>query len=39
MCELDILIIETQADVQLPYEIKYKLKGVGFTFDKKNFKY
>jgi uncharacterized protein (TIGR00661 family) len=33
-CELDILISGTQSDVQLPYEIKYKLKGVGFTFGK-----
>ena len=30
--ELDILISGTQADVQLPYPIKYKFKGVGFVF-------
>ncbi|MBJ7429124.1 MAG: glycosyl transferase [Bacteroidia bacterium] len=34
-CDLDILISGTQADVQLPYDIKYKLKGVSFTFGKK----
>ncbi len=32
LCELDLLISGTQADVQLPYDIKYKLTGVGFTF-------
>ena len=30
--ELDLLISGTQADVQLPYPVKYKLKGVGFVF-------
>ena len=33
-CELDILISGTQSDVQLPYHIKYKFNGVGFTFGK-----
>ncbi|MES2380257.1 MAG: glycosyltransferase family protein [Bacteroidota bacterium] len=33
-CELDLLISGTQADVQLPYEVKYKLQGVGFVFGK-----
>jgi len=32
--ELDLLISGTQADVNLPYEIKYKLKGISFTFGK-----
>ena len=30
--ELDILISGTQADVSLPYDIKYKLPGVSYTF-------
>jgi uncharacterized protein (TIGR00661 family) len=33
--ELDILISGTQADVSLPYDIKYKLPGVSYTFGKK----
>lgn len=33
-CDLNILISGTQADVQLPYDIKYKLKGISFTFGK-----
>lgn len=33
-CDLDILISGTQADVQLPYEVKYKLSGISFTFGK-----
>src|SRR5438046_2482613 len=33
--ELDILISGSQADVELPYEIKYRLKGLSFVFGKK----
>jgi len=33
--ELDILVSGTQADIQLPYEIKYQLKGWSFIFGKK----
>ena len=33
--ELDLLISGTQADVTLPYLIKYKKNGAGFTFGKK----
>jgi len=33
--EVDILVSGTQADVNLPYEIKYKFKGLGFIFGKK----
>ena len=33
-CDLDLLISGTQADVQLPYEVKYKLSGISFTFGK-----
>ncbi len=33
--ELDLLISGTQADVTLPYLIKYKKIGAGFTFGKK----
>lgn len=32
--KVDILISGTQADVSLPYEIKYKMPGVSFTFGK-----
>lgn len=32
--EVDILISGTQADVSLPYEVKYKMPGVSFTFGK-----
>lgn len=32
---LDILISGTQADLSLPFEIKYKLKGLSFVFGKK----
>ncbi|MEM9831215.1 MAG: glycosyltransferase family protein [Bacteroidota bacterium] len=32
--ELDLLISGTQADVSLPYPIKYQLKGAGFIFGK-----
>jgi uncharacterized protein (TIGR00661 family) len=30
--DLDILISGTQAEVELPYPVKYKLKGLGFIF-------
>jgi uncharacterized protein (TIGR00661 family) len=33
--EVDILISGIQADVDLPYEIKYKFKGLSFIFGKK----
>jgi uncharacterized protein (TIGR00661 family) len=33
--ELDILVSGTQADIQLPYEIKYQLNGWSFIFGKK----
>jgi uncharacterized protein (TIGR00661 family) len=33
--DLDILISGVQADVQLPYEIKYKFRGLSFIFGKK----
>ncbi len=34
-CETDILVSGTQADVSLPYNIKYRLKGFSFIFGKK----
>jgi uncharacterized protein (TIGR00661 family) len=34
-CETDILVSGTQADVSLPFKIKYKLKGFSFVFGKK----
>ncbi len=33
--ELDILVSGTQADINLPFEIKYQLKGLSFIFGKK----
>lgn len=33
--ELDLLISGSQADVDLPYPVKYRLKGLGFVFGKK----
>lgn len=33
--EVDILISGTQADLQLPFEIKYKYQGLSFVFGKK----
>ena len=30
--EVDLLISGTQADIELPYEIKYRFKGLGFIF-------
>ena len=35
MGEVDILISGTQADIVLPYPIKYQMKGLGFIFGKK----
>lgn len=32
--EVDILVSGTEADINLPYEIKYKLKGLSFVFGK-----
>lgn len=33
--ELDILVSGTEADVELPYPVKYKLSGLSFVFGKK----
>jgi uncharacterized protein (TIGR00661 family) len=33
-CETDILVSGTQADVSLPFKIKYRLKGFSFVFGK-----
>lgn len=33
--DVDILVSGTQADVVLPYEIKYRFKGLSFVFGKK----
>ncbi len=33
--ELDILVSGIQADVELPYPVKYKFKGLSFIFGKK----
>ncbi len=33
--EVDILISGSQADITLPYPIKYQMKGLGFVFGKK----
>lgn len=33
--ELDILVSGIQADIQLPFEVKYKFKGLSFIFGKK----
>ncbi|GAA4850366.1 glycosyltransferase family protein [Algivirga pacifica] len=33
--ELDVLISGTQAEVTLPYPIKYRVKGAGFVFGKR----
>lgn len=34
-CEVDVLLSESQHEVNLGFEVKYKLKGLGFTFGKK----
>ncbi len=33
--ELDVLVSGIQADVDLPYEVKYRLRGLSFIFGKK----
>lgn len=33
--ELDVLVSGTQADIQIPYPVKYQLKGWSFIFGKK----
>ncbi|MEH0154353.1 glycosyltransferase family protein [Limibacter armeniacum] len=33
-CEVDLLISGTQAEVQLPFEVKYRYKGMSFVFGK-----
>lgn len=33
--EVDILVSGTQADIALPYPVKYQMKGLGFIFGKK----
>lgn len=33
--ELDLLVSGVQADVELPYEVKYKFRGLSFIFGKK----
>jgi len=33
--ELDLLVSGTQADISLPYEIKYRMSGLSFIFGKK----
>lgn len=33
--DVDLLISGTQADIALPYPVKYQLKGMGFIFGKK----
>lgn len=34
-CEVDLLVSGYQADVELPFEVKYKLRGMSFIFGKK----
>jgi uncharacterized protein (TIGR00661 family) len=34
-CETDILVSGTQADVDIPFPVKYRLKGMSFVFGKK----
>lgn len=34
-CELDILISGTQADVSLPYPVKYRFKGISLIYNNK----
>ena len=34
-CETDILVSGTHSEITLPWDIKYRLKGFGFTFGKK----
>lgn len=34
-CEIDLLVSGYQADVELPFEVKYRLRGLSFIFGKK----
>ncbi|MGD2036136.1 MAG: glycosyltransferase family protein [Bacteroidales bacterium] len=34
-CETDVLVSGYQADIELPYEVKYRLRGLSFIFGKK----
>jgi uncharacterized protein (TIGR00661 family) len=34
-CETDVLVSGYQADVKLPYDVKYRLRGLSFIFGKK----
>lgn len=34
IADVDILLSGTQADIQLPFEVKYRLKGLSFIFGK-----
>ena len=34
-CETDILISGYQADLDLPFEVKYRLQGLSFIFGKR----
>ncbi len=34
-CEVDLLVSGYQADVDLPFEVKYRLRGLSFIFGKK----
>jgi uncharacterized protein (TIGR00661 family) len=34
-CETDILISGSQADIELPFEVKFRLHGLGFDFGKR----
>jgi len=34
-CEVDVLVSGTQADLELPFPVKYRFKGLSFTFGKK----
>ena len=36
--DLDILISGIQSDIELPFEVKYRFKGLSFIFGKKAFK-
>ena len=32
--ELDLLVSGTQVDIQLPHPVKYRMRGLGYTFGK-----
>lgn len=34
-CQVDVLVSGTQGDINLPFEVNYKLKGLSFVFGKK----